>query len=286
MKNKYKSLKYKTLLHLRENFQDNSRILKFKRPKWNLLKKTFFFQFIAKKKKTKTSENSVKKLPYYEQSGYHISPRWVRLRFNYKESLLSKLRLYYFYTLKTRVHSLKRQFLNLNSIEEFLLNIESRIDVVLWRAGFFKTPAIARFHINHKNVYINDKLVNLSNLSLKGGDIINISERLLMLVQSRYNKIRSSRIQNNITNGFLRKKYKGQNYKKYKKFFKKWDLIRQSAYNDTGPRFIFPFFLEINWDLLNIIFIRQYKKEDLNKLSYIYNTNLNLPALRNYLWRL
>lgn len=51
MKNKYKSLKYKNLLHLRDNFQDNSRVLNFKRPKWNLLKKNFFFQFVAKKKK-------------------------------------------------------------------------------------------------------------------------------------------------------------------------------------------------------------------------------------------
>ena len=286
MKNKYKSLKYKKLLNLRDNFQDNSRVLKFKRPKWNLLKKNFFFQFVVKKKKTKTSVKSALKLPYYEQSGYNISPRWTRLRFNYKESLISKIRLYYFYTLKTRVHSLKRQFLTLNSIEEFLLNIESRIDVVLWRAGFFKTPAIARFHINHKNVYINDKLVNLSNLSLKGGDIINVSDRLLMLVQNRYNQIRSSRIKENITKGFLRKRYKGSNLKKYKKFFKKWDLIRHSVFYDKGPTFVFPFFLEINWDLLNIIFIRNYKKEDLNKLSYIYNANLNLPALKNYLWRL
>jgi ribosomal protein S4 len=284
MKNKYKALKYKGLLHLRDTFKENIRVLNFKRPKWNLLKKNYFFQFIAKNKK---SVKKKQKLPFYTQSGYNISPRWTRLRFNYKESLISKLKLYYFFALKTRVHYLKRQFEKLNTIEEFLLQIESRLDVVLWRSGFFKSPAVARFFINHKNVYINGKLVNITNLILKGGDIVQISDRLLNIVKSRYEQVRSAGIIDLInTRGILKRKYRGRNYKKYKKFLTKWDLMRRTSQYDKGPAFMFPFFLEINWDSLNIMFVRNSKKEDLAKLSYIYNTNFNLPALRNYLWRL
>jgi ribosomal protein S4 len=286
MKNKFKYRKYKGLLRLRDTFKESIRLVNFKRTKWIFLKKNYLKKFIFKKKAKKFTKVK-KKLPFYTQSGYHIPSRWERLRFNYAESLLAKLRLFYFFSLKNRVHSLKQEFQNVNSIEKFLLQIEYRLDVLLWRAGFFPSPAVARFFINHKNISINGKPVNLTNTILKGGEIVTISEKIRNLIETRYLKVRSTPNSYYLfVNRYLKRNYKGKKKKLYKKFYAKWEKIKYSAFYDKGPLFVFPFYLEINWDLLSFLLVRSSRKEDLSKLGYIYNTNLDLPALRNYMWRL
>lgn len=289
----FKSLNYHGLLRLREPIVDNIRILHFKRPKWNSLKKKFFFQHVFKKKKRRPKKPRDKgnrqKLKLYKQSGFSIPLFWRKLRSTYRVSLLSKLKFYYFFALKTRVHLLKRLFTEVPSIEEFLLKIESRLDVILWRSGFFKSPALARFYINHKNVYINHKLINLTNFILKGGDLVNLNNFLATYVIDRYSRIRLAWVKSHTKRKlqwWLRMKFPGRKIKYYSKLQKilvKWKIQEEIAASDKGPKFIFPFFLEVNWNLFTIRYIRATKKTDLSKLAYLYNTYLNLPALENYL---
>ena len=137
------------MLNIREfPSQTNLRILKFKRPKWNFLKKSLQRQankifFFKKFKKLN------KKLYFYNQKGYVISSRWSNIRFRYKELLLSKRRLYLFFSLKSKLKSLKTNITNQTSIK-FLNKLETRLDILLWRIGIFSSPAISRFYINHK----------------------------------------------------------------------------------------------------------------------------------------
>jgi len=54
----------------------------------------------------------------------------------------------------------------------FLKLIERRLDTVLYRAKFAKNFRNARQLINHKKVYVNNKIVNSPSYKLKQGDLI------------------------------------------------------------------------------------------------------------------
>lgn len=255
---KFKSKKYKSLLRLREVYRETSRILNFKRPKWIILKKIYNSKFL-KTAYSKKLKKKYPKLTFYKQSGYLIPTKWSNLRFQHREAILSKLRLYYFFLLKTRLSVLKNQLEALNSIEKLLLTIESRLDVLLWRAGCFESPAVARFYINHKNIYVNDKIVNLTSFLLKDGDCISFSN-------------------------FINKKIK--NYYTQSKIVKSLSFRKTVKLHKKHPNYIMPFYLEVNWDLLHVAVVNLPQEEQINKLAYLYNTNINLPALRNYFWKM
>src|SRR5690606_2956437 len=150
---KYKEQRYKILLSIREvPYQNNLRILKFKRPKWNFLKKIVQRQankifFFRKYKRLN------KKFYFYNQKGYIISSRWTNIRFLYKELLLAKRRLFLFFNLKTKLTTLKKN-INKRTAINFLAKLETRIDILMWRIGLFSSPAVARFFLNHKKIKI------------------------------------------------------------------------------------------------------------------------------------
>jgi ribosomal protein S4 len=58
----------------------------------------------------------------------------------------------------------------------FAYFLESRLDVVLFRANFFKSIFSARQYINHKKVYVNGILVDKPGYSLRIDDIISIQK--------------------------------------------------------------------------------------------------------------
>lgn len=81
---------------------------------------------------------------------------------------------------------LERQFSNLfekasrasGVTGEILLQLcESRLDNVVYRAGFAKTRAAARQLVSHRHVTVNGELVNIPSYSLKVGDVIAIREK-------------------------------------------------------------------------------------------------------------
>lgn len=247
----YKQKKYKTFLKLRDVFKEKKRILKFKRPKWNLVKTLFAKKFAVL---PKAKRGFKIKLPFYNQTGVVIPARWSYLRAQYKEAIFSKRKLYYFYLIKTRLSVLKNKLLRTKSLELFLLGLEYRLDIALWRAGFFGSPAIARFFIIHKNVFINGQIIALTSYILKEGDIINFTQFGEASIYLRCINFIS----------FISVKKKG--------------ILQQAKIE-----FVCPFFLEINWNILSIAVICSENKEHITKLPYIYNTNLNLPNIRNYL---
>jgi len=62
------------------------------------------------------------------------------------------------------------------TIDKLISLLESRLDVVLYRAGFVNSLHMARQFINHGFIYLNSKTVCNSTITLKSGDIVGIKQ--------------------------------------------------------------------------------------------------------------
>jgi small subunit ribosomal protein S4 len=61
--------------------------------------------------------------------------------------------------------------------ENLLQLLESRLDNIVYRAGFGSTRAEARQIVNHKCVLVNNKVVNIPSYQVKANDVISIREK-------------------------------------------------------------------------------------------------------------
>ena len=61
--------------------------------------------------------------------------------------------------------------------ENLLQLLESRLDNVVYRAGFGATRAEARQLVGHKGVLVNGKAVNIASYQVKSGDVVAIREK-------------------------------------------------------------------------------------------------------------
>lgn len=64
-----------------------------------------------------------------------------------------------------------------STAENLLRLLESRLDNVVYRMGFGCTRAEARQIVNHKNVLVNGKVVNIPSYSVQVDDVIEIRDR-------------------------------------------------------------------------------------------------------------
>jgi len=250
---KFKQLKYKKLLRLRQPLHENTRVLKFKRPKWIIFKKIFNNKFLRKTSQTSSRLSKYKiKLPFFNQQGIYAPARWVHLRFRFRDNLSAKNRLVYFFMLQESMHKIKK--ISIKKQQPILALIESRLDVILWRAGFFQTPAIARFFILHKHILVNQIICNKSNFMLKQGDMVNCN--------------------------IIAQKYINCSFKKSLinyPFFSNLTIQKKRNMFLTSP------FIEINWNLLSFIWLQSTDMQNIDSVSYLYNVNLNSSGFSDYL---
>ncbi len=151
------SLKYKICYQNKLNFWGSTKILNFKRKKWNSIK--------------------------FRKKEVNFSPIFfsgkINLRHFFKNILFLKRFLRY-YSCRISSSQLKKIFrLSKGKTLRFIhfLNIlESRLDVVLFRAGFFSTVFEARQFILHKNILLNGQLVNNPGHFLKPYDLVKIKK--------------------------------------------------------------------------------------------------------------
>ena len=61
--------------------------------------------------------------------------------------------------------------------ENLMVLLESRLDSVVFRMGFARTRKEARQIVDHKNVTVNGKIVNIPSYQIKAGDVIEIAEK-------------------------------------------------------------------------------------------------------------
>ncbi len=79
----------------------------------------------------------------------------------------------------------ERQFKNLflkasimkgNTTENFANLLERRLDMVVYRMNFAPTIFAARQLVSHKHILLNGKKVNIASISVKDGDVVELSE--------------------------------------------------------------------------------------------------------------
>lgn len=175
--NNKKSFKFKYLLKLNINVFTSLKILKFKKKKW----KNFQFFF-----KNSLKSSRFKKYRIIDQIKILINKKNI-LELNYKNQYFKKLFIFskifnfffgnflkkYFVTLKNRLT--KFLVTSQNVIFEFL---ESRLDLILFRAKLFISLKAARQAIKHSHIFVNSKSALLNSVNLKSGDLVQISSTI------------------------------------------------------------------------------------------------------------
>jgi ribosomal 50S subunit-recycling heat shock protein len=249
---KFKQLKYKKLLRLRQPLHNNTRVLNFKRPKWILFKKFFTNKFLRKIPANSLRPTKYKiRFPFFNQEGNYAPARWVHLRFRFRDNLAAKNRVIYFFTLQESLHKLKK--ISIKKQQTVLSLIESRLDVILWRAGFFSTPAIARFFILHKHIFVNNLICNKPNFTLKQGDVVTCNVNAKKHITGSFKK---SLISHPVTSNLSLQKKRNM--------------------------FLASPFLVVNWNLLSFIWLQSNLTQNVN-IPYLYNINLNSRGFSDYL---
>ena len=68
---------------------------------------------------------------------------------------------------------------NMNGMagENLMILLERRLDNVIFRLGFARTRKEARQIVDHKNVLVNGKCVNIPSYLIKAGDTVEIKEK-------------------------------------------------------------------------------------------------------------
>jgi small subunit ribosomal protein S4 len=61
--------------------------------------------------------------------------------------------------------------------ENLLRLLELRLDNVVYRLGFASSKKMARQVVNHGNVLVNDKKIDISRYQVKAGDVVTVSEK-------------------------------------------------------------------------------------------------------------
>ena len=118
----------------------------------------------------------------------------------YRGLLLQKQRLRAFY-FNVKDHQLKNILIESVKHKNYravaIKKLESRLDTVLFRAGFVITFSMARQFINHRQIFVNDKVVTSPSYQIRNGDRVSIKQNIAKLVKDNILKV-SRKIPNHI----------------------------------------------------------------------------------------
>jgi len=175
IKKRHNKLLYKKLLPLRKNTKNKSKLLRFRKKKWQK-----FQNLIMKQKRQK----------FFDPVAYFLSTFKNFFSRKFKYNLQNKQRLSFFYgklrkkSLKKVVNFALKEFKGGNSHATalFVEKLESRLDTALYRTYFSDSFNHARQLILHKKVYVNNRIVPYNSYLLKKGDLITLNEKSFHLV--------------------------------------------------------------------------------------------------------
>lgn len=154
-------MKYKRLLNKRRLFKDKKKI-------------KFLYKVVSEEKELKKKRRTIKINNYL---------------------LMLKLRRFYGSLGKRKFKRIFRQnTINTNFVgRSFAYFLECRLDVILYRANFFKSIFEARQYINHKKIYVNGLLVTKPGFLVFINDIITVSH-----FKEFYTKLNSTLLARNL----------------------------------------------------------------------------------------
>lgn len=179
---------YKKLVDLKINIKNRTKIMGFKKKKWQK-----FIEFSEKTVYTK-----IQFFRYYDQSCYYASKSQTRFKWNFKNTIRIKKQfsLFYGYLLnkyiKTQVCLAKKKRKGLNKkswvLSKIFVNFfEKRLDTILYRSHFAHSMRHAKQLISHNHIKINGKIVNTNSYQVKNGDLIDLAKKktIVLNIQSK-----------------------------------------------------------------------------------------------------
>jgi hypothetical protein len=117
--------------------------------------------------------------------------KWKRLRFTYRENLRLKISISLLFDtrfslkiLKKEIFKNKVQFLRHQKFN-CILQLFFRIDILLWKLGFFRSSFQVLQYLRNNSVYLNDKSVKFAS-NLKSGDILRFKDSFLFTYSCTY----------------------------------------------------------------------------------------------------
>lgn len=167
---------YKKILPLKKNIQNNNKILKFNKLKWQK------FQHLTSKKKKN----------FYDPISYCLFNFKNFFNKKFKYNLQNKQRLSFYYG-KLRKRYLKRivklilkesKKLNIRAPILFIQKLEARLDTALYRTHFCHSFYSASQLISHQKIYVNNKIVQHKFFELKKGDLITFDDSIHHIIRS------------------------------------------------------------------------------------------------------
>lgn len=179
---------FKQFTRLHYNIQNRPKFFRFKKKKWQ----NFKFHNLRRLK-------FFKRYKFVDQNRYYVSKflnRKNSFKNRFSKSLMAQKLFNLFYgTLKKR--ALKRalltkqrsqqQFLGYLDFRSFSIfkRLESRLDVIIYRAGFSSSIKKARQYILHGHILVNSDVVKKSSFKISSSDVITVrkNEKSRKLVQ-------------------------------------------------------------------------------------------------------
>lgn len=152
------------ILRLKQFFHNPLKISKLKRKKWDL------FKLIRKKKlrrRFRIIDYRKYPLPWFTI--------YYKKKYKFNLQMKQKINLFFGFFLKKY---LKKNLKIYNTANKFLVNLEKRIDMILYRSFFSKSIKISKYIIVNKHLHVNKKLINKTNFLVKKGDCITISKKI------------------------------------------------------------------------------------------------------------
>lgn len=159
------------------------RIFNFKRPKWKLVKKSlsrFFINFPENQQPSSTPLNSLN-TRVYNISDTIIPVKKFNYKFLKKERIDLKTSLFAFFGNQVSsvfYKKILKKSVNdkINLVLQLLIKPLYKIEILLWKLGFYSTIFQLRQQIALQNIYLNNKIVQ-KNQFVKAGDIIFIKNK-------------------------------------------------------------------------------------------------------------
>lgn len=110
-----------------------------------------------------------------------------RKQSDFSRKLLQWKKLAFFYSTFSldNNQTFNKLFSQKDKKKSLLLNLETRLDVLLVRLYFCSTLPMARHLISHKQICVNFQTVDVPKFHVKNGDIISIKPRILNRLKSK-----------------------------------------------------------------------------------------------------
>lgn len=134
-----------------ENIHANLNLSKLNKKKWNLFKKRLKY-----KKEIKPEKRN----------------KFFQKRLFEKQQLKNFYGCIPEYQIKNLFKKLNKKKNKINTFKNFILLLESRLDIIVVRLKLAKTIFQSKQLINHGKIQVNNQIINKSNYLLKKGDII------------------------------------------------------------------------------------------------------------------